>query len=176
MCLELGRTLRAVCCGAAGLGTQRRWHQGFGELLALLARQPLAAAVCRRLPPAFLCRRLIYVAVYSIGAKAAGNGKVSSLESAGQDAVLQPRGRMVYGRVAARRAWGGERAGQQHGDCGRTVQSCGAGNVIAAAVVGRTLQFTEGTFLRITADNFSNNVWHRVAAGGNATRCHDGMR
>lgn len=76
---------------AAGLGTQRRWDQGFRELLACLARQPLVAAVCRKLPPAFLCRGLIYVAVYSMGAKAAGNGKVSSPESAGQDAILQPR-------------------------------------------------------------------------------------
>lgn len=55
------------------------------------------------------------------------------------------------------------------------MQSCDAGKVIAAAVVGCTLQFMEGTFLRITADHFSNNVWHCVAAGRNATRCHSGM-
>lgn len=54
------------------------------------------------------------------------------------------------------------------------MRSCGAGNAIAAAVVGRTSQFTEGTFLRITADNVSNNARHHVAADGNARRCHDG--
>ena len=158
---------------AVGLGSWQRWDQGFSGLRVRLACQPLAAAVCRKPPPTFLCRGLIYVAVYSLGAKAAGNRKVSCLESAGQDGVLQPR--MVYGCMAVRGVRGRERAARQHGDCRRTAQSCSASNAVAAAVVGRTLQFMEGTFLRITADDFTNNVWHRIAAGRNATWCHDGM-
>lgn len=51
-----------------------------------------------------------------LGAKAAGNGKVSSLEWAGQDAVFQPG----EGWFMGVRLRGRQQAGQQHAGCRRT--------------------------------------------------------
>lgn len=137
--------------GHGATGTERRRDQGFVEAW------PPSAPARLPLPPA---------GVHSMGTEAAWNGKAYSLESAGLDAVF-PGGGMVCGCMG--KGAGGERAGQRHQHC-QTVQSCLAGSVTAVAFVGHTLQFIEGTFLRLTADISSDNVWHRVAAGRNATR------